>query len=292
MAKLELTLAMSMNPRSRAIIEGSIKPDGIVFRSTIASPPDIFYRQLHNQEFDVSEMSMSSLLMVLASGNTDWGGLPIFTTRHFFQNWAWVRADAGISRPEDLKGKRVGVPEYQQTAALWSRGILQHEFGVAPRDMEWYMERDEQRSHGGAVGFKPPADIKFQYIPADKSIGSMMMNDELDATLLYISTGPNLVDRSTISFQNNPKVRPLFPNRNAESQRYFKKTGIFPMNHGIVVRRSIYEKHPWVALNIFNAYRLAKEQVLARTRELASTHVDLGLVPEGTAQGLQVDPYP
>src|SRR5919202_4092746 len=118
MSNLELTLAMSMNPRSRPILEGTVRPDGIVFRSTVASPPDIFYRQLHHQEFDVSEMSMSSLLMVLASGNRDWVALPIFTTRHFFQNWAWVRADAGIERPEDLKGKRVGVPEYQQTAAL------------------------------------------------------------------------------------------------------------------------------------------------------------------------------
>ena len=292
MAKLELTLAHSLNERSRPILEKKIAPAGIDFRPSVMSPPDIFYRQLHGQEFDVSEMSMSSLLIALDRGDRNWVGLPIFTTRHFFQTWAWVRADAGIDKPEDLKGKRVGVPEYQQTAALWTRGILQHEFGVAPTDMDWYMERTEEMSHGGATGgFKPPAGLKFQYIPADKSIGSMMMNDELDATMLYI-TGSNMVDRSRIEFQGNPKVRKLFPDGEAESRRYFRKTGIFPINHGMVVRRSVYEQHPWVALNIFNAYRQAKEQWLSELQAQASTHVDLGLVPDGTSAGLRQDPYP
>src|SRR5216683_6396037 len=122
MAVVELTLAMTRNARSEPVLDGLVEADGIRFRSTVASAPDIFWRQLHDQEFDVSEMSLSSLLIVLARGNRDWVGLPIFSQRHFFQNWAWVRADAGVAQPSDLKGKRVGVPEYQQTAALWTRG--------------------------------------------------------------------------------------------------------------------------------------------------------------------------
>jgi 4,5-dihydroxyphthalate decarboxylase len=153
------------------------------------------------------------------------------------------------------------------------------------------MERTPERSHGGATGFQPPAGVKLNRIPAEESIGTMMMEGKLDATLLYL-TDNNLVDRSRIEFEGNPKVRYLFPDRAAEGKRYFRKTGIFPINHGMVVRRSVYEKNPWVALNVFNAFRLAKEQVADRIRSLASTHVELGLVPDGTKEGLQVDAYP
>jgi 4,5-dihydroxyphthalate decarboxylase len=291
MAKLALTLAHSLNDRSRPVLEGAVKPDGIDFQPTVASPPDIFWLQLEKQQFDVSEMSLSSLLIAVARGNRDWVGLPIFTSRHFFQTWAWVRTDAGIERPEDLKGKRVGVPEYQQTAALWTRGILEHDFGVRPTEMEWFMERTPERSHGGATGFQPPAGLRFHYIPPETNIGAMMMQGELDATLLYIRS-QSLVDRSQVPFENNPRVRPLFPDPAAEGQRYYRNTGIFPINHAMVLRRSIYERHPWVALNVFNAYRLAKEQVSARMRELLTTHLELGLLPEQAGPALRVDAYP
>jgi 4,5-dihydroxyphthalate decarboxylase len=291
MATLELTLALTRNARSQPVLDGSVRTDGVQFRSTVASAPDIFWRQLHDQEFDVSEMSMSSLLIVLANGNRDWVGLPIFTQRHFFQTWAWVRADAGIDGPQDLKGKRVGVPEYQQTAALWSRGILEHDFGVAPSDMDWYMERTAERSHGAATGFEPPAGVRFQYIAADKSIGAMMMDGELDATMLYMAR-PSLVDRSTVEFEGNPRVRRLFADGEAEAQRSFSSSGIFPINHGMVMRRSLYERHPWLALNIFNAFRMAKERVAERTRSLLATHLELGLLPADAARTLRVDPYP
>jgi 4,5-dihydroxyphthalate decarboxylase len=291
MARLQLSLIMSANARSLPVLNGSVTPDGIDLTCTVAHPSEIFWRQLHFREFDVSEMSLSSLLMAVAHGNTDWVGLPIFTSRRFFHTWGWVRADAGIAGPPDLRGKRVGVPEYQQTAALWSRGVLQHEFGVAPTDMEWWMERTEERSHGGATGFQPPAGLRFHRIPAEDSIGAMLLDGRLDATLLYI-TDNNLVDRSRVRLEDDSRVRRLFPDPIAEGRRYFAKTGLFPINHGMVVRRSIYEQHPWVALNIFNAFRLAKEQLAAETRELTATHFDLGLLPPEARQGLAVDPYP
>ena len=282
---------MGANERSLPVLDGSVAPDGIDLTCTVAHPSEIFWRQLHFREFDVSEMSLSSLLMAMAHGNTDWVGLPIFTSRRFFHTWAWVRADSGIERPEDLKGKRVGVPEYQQTAALWSRGVLKHEFGVDPTDLEWWMERTEERSHGGATGFQPPPGLRFHRIPADDSIGAMLLDGRLDATLLYIASN-NLVDRSRASLEGNPKVRLLFPDPVAEGRRYYQKTGIFPINHGMVVRRSIYEQHPWVALNLFNAFRQVKEDLAARARELTATHVELGLLPPETRQALAVDPYP
>ncbi len=291
MADLQLSLIMGSNDRSRPVLDGSVKPDGIELTCTTAHPSEIFWRQLRFQEFDVSEMSLSSLFMAMAHGNRDWIALPIFTSRRFFHTWSWVRTDSGIQKPQDLKGKRVGVPEYQQTAALWSRGVLKHEFGVEPADIDWWMERTEERSHGGATGFQPPAGVRFNRIPGDQSIGTLLADGKLDATLLYL-TDNNLVDRSRITLEGNPDFRLLLPNPAAEGRRYYEKTGIYPINHGMVVRRSIYEQHPWVALNIFNAFRQARDRSAARLRELASTHLELGLLGPEARKALAVDPYP
>ena len=291
MGALQLSLIMGANDRSRPVLDGTVKPDGVDLVCTTAHPSEIFWRQLHFKEFDVSEMSLSSLLMAMAHGNRDWIGLPIFTSRRFFHTGAWVRTASGIDTPQDLRGKRVGVPEYQQTAALWSRGVLKHEFGVEPEDLEWWMERTEERSHGGATGFQPPAGIRFNRIPADQSIGTMLLEGRLDATLLYLS-GNNLVDRSRLELEPNPAFRLLFPDPIAEGQRYYHKTGIFPINHGMVVRRSIYEQHPWVALNLFNAFRQARDAVAARMRELVATHLELGLLGPDARNALSVDPFP
>jgi 4,5-dihydroxyphthalate decarboxylase len=291
MADLHLSLVMGSNPRSEPVLSGAIKPEGIELTGTRMHPSEIFWRQLSFAEFDISEMSMSSYLIAFAGGNRDWVMLPVFTSRRFFHTGAWVRADAGIERPQDLKGKRVGVPEYQQTAALWSRGALKHEFDVDPSDFEWFMERTEDRSHGGATGFKPPAGVKFNRIPASENIGSMLVDGKLDATLLYLND-VNLVDRSRIVLEGDPRFRLLFPDPQAEGRRYFAKTGLYPINHGMVVRRSIYEKHPWVVLNIFNAFQQAKQGYLKRLRELAEGHVETGLLPPEAAAGLAKDPFP
>src|SRR5690349_4899943 len=153
--RLQLSIAMTLNPRTRPIFDGTVKPDGIDLIPTALHPSEMFWRQLKFAEFDVSELSFSSLSMAKSRGDERFVGLPIFTTRHFFQNWILVRKRARIETPADMKGKRVGVPEYQQTAAVWSRGILEHEWGVAPKDMEFWMERAPAQSHGGATGFKP-----------------------------------------------------------------------------------------------------------------------------------------
>jgi 4,5-dihydroxyphthalate decarboxylase len=291
MATLQLSAIMGANDRSQPVLDGTVKPEGIDLTCTTAHPSEIFWRQLHFREFDVSEMSLSSLLMAVANGNRDWVGLPIFTSRRFFHTWAWVRADSGINKPQDLKGKRVGVPEYQQTAALWSRGVLKDEFGVEPEDLDWWMERTEERSHGGATGFQPPAGIRFNRIPANESIGTLLMDGKLDATLLYLNDN-NLVDRSRVRLEGNPEFRLLFPDPIDEGRRYFQKTGIYPINHGMVVRRSIYEQHPWVPLNLFNAFREAKDQAARRMRDLVSTHIELGLLPPDARKALSFDPYP
>ena len=171
---IEMSIALSDNVRTRPLIEGRVTAEGIRLLPTVVHPSEMFWRQLKFQEFDVSEMSLSSLTIATAQGPTPWVGLPVFTMRNFFHTGILVRTDRGINRPEDLRGKRVGVPEYQQTSALWTRGVLQHEYGVLARDMEWFMERLPERSHGGSTGFKPPKGVKLNYIPGSTNIGEML----------------------------------------------------------------------------------------------------------------------
>ncbi len=132
---LELSIALSDNPRTRPIIEGRVTPEAIRLVPTTLHPSEMFWRQLRFGDFDVSEMSLSTLTILTSQGNRDWVGLPIYTMRKFFHTEIVSHKDSGIKVPADLKGKRVGVPEYQQTAAIWTRGVLQHEFGVKPSDI-------------------------------------------------------------------------------------------------------------------------------------------------------------
>jgi len=290
-ANLQLSIILSDNDRTRPIIDGSVRPDGIDLIVSVAHPSEIFWRQLSYEEFDASEMSMSSFLILVAGGDKRWAALPVFTSRTFFHTWSLVRSDSGIAKPADLKGKRIGVPEYQQTAALWARGVLQHEFGVSPTDMEWYMERTEERSHGGHTGFTPPPGVRFNRIPAEKSMASMLLSGELDASLLYIADR-NLVDRSGVDLTGNAAVRTLFADPAAEGARYYQKTGLFPINHGMVVKRSVLDQHPWVAINLYKAMAEARDRVAARSRSLAGVYFDLGLLPQDKRSALDVDPYP
>jgi 4,5-dihydroxyphthalate decarboxylase len=204
----------------------------------------------------------------------------------FFHTRILVRKDAKIDKPADLKGKRVGVPEYQQTAALWIRGAMQHEFGVEPKDMEFWMERSPSKSHGGATGFKAPPGVTVNQVPAEKSLGSMMLSGEIDATVHYIRR-TNLVDRSTVDLANHPDMRPLFPDPLAEGVRYYRKTGLLPINHGMVIKRELAERHPWVVLNVLKAFERANEIAERERLEHARYHVDTGLIPPD-ALGVQL----
>ena len=162
MAHLQLSLAITSNPRTWPIVDGRVKADGIDFAKTVLGPAEMFWRQLSFAEFDVSEMSMSELMMIRNRGDDRFIGIPVFTTRRFYHTGIYVRKDAKIATPADLRGKRVGVPEYVQTSALWTRGILENEFGIAPKDMTFFMERVPARSHAGAIGFAAPPGVTHQ----------------------------------------------------------------------------------------------------------------------------------
>jgi 4,5-dihydroxyphthalate decarboxylase len=190
--------------------------------------------------------------------------LPVFPSRRLFQTELSVHVDSGINEPGDLVGKRLGVAEYQQTAALWIRGILEHDFGVSQFKIHWHMERSEAMSHGGATSFKPPPGISFNRIAPNKSLASTLLNNELDAA--HVASPwvlrANALDRSsriTASGGDWSKIKPLFRDRIAEGARFFKTHAFLPANHAYIIRGDIYRKHPWVAFNLYTAFINAKE---------------------------------
>ena len=287
--RLQLSIALSDNERTRPIIDGAIVPEGMRLHTTVVHPSEMFWRQLKYADFDVSEMSVSSLLIAASRGDYRWVAIPVFTFRMFFHTRALIRTDRGIKTPQDLRGKRVAVPEYQQTSAIWSRGILQHEFGVDARDVEWFMERTPDMSHGGSTGFTPPPGVRLNRIPPTTNIGEMLAKGELDATLLYL-TNTNLVDRSKIDISRVPEVQPLFADPTAEGQRYFAKTGIYPINHTVVVRRELLEKHPWIALNLYSAFLNAKTDVTRRAKSALTPWLETGAFGPDGEKGFNADP--
>jgi 4,5-dihydroxyphthalate decarboxylase len=288
---LFLSAALTNNPRTRPVIDGRVRAQGLALRTTPLAPSEIFWRQLKFAEFDVSEMSLASLMIATAHGPTEWVALPVFTMRQFFHTTILIRTGAGIAVPADLRGKRVGVAEFQQTRAVWARAALATEFGVDARDVHWFMERTVERSHGGATGFTPPAGVRLEYVPATTDIGEMLLRGELDATLYYYDRR-NLVDRALTDLRGRAEVGPLFADPAAEGRRYFAKTGIFPINHCVVVRRELAARWPWVGLNLYNLFVAAKELGTRERIGALEGHFELGLLDRALEPAVAADPYP
>jgi 4,5-dihydroxyphthalate decarboxylase len=268
MPKLRLSFISGFNERVDPLMKGIVEAEGIELVPTYSHPSETFWRQLKSQEFEVGEMSMSSYLIARERG-FDMIALPVFPSRRLFHTEISYHLDSGIEKPEDLVGKRMGVGEYQQTAALWQRGILERDFGVSQYKVHWFMERTEELSHGGQTGFTPPQGISFQRIPTDKSMASMLVNHELDAAAINSpwQNMPTFIGRSHRipgSESDWSKVKPLFSDRMAEGKRFFQKWGFLPVNHAYTIRRDVYEKYPWAAFNLYSAFVKAKAHFNAR----------------------------
>jgi 4,5-dihydroxyphthalate decarboxylase len=260
-AKLSLSFISAFNERVEPLMNGTVEAEGIELIPTYSHPAETFWRQLKFGEFEVAEMSMSSFLIARAHG-ADMIALPVFPSRRLFQTELSVHVGSGVAKPEDLRDKRLGVAEYQQTAALWIRGILEHDFGVSQYNIHWYMERSEEMSHGAATGFKPPDGISFHRIAPDKSLVSTLLANELDVA--HVASPwvlqANALDRSSrIAGDDNwSKIKPLFPDRMAEGARFYRRHGFLPVNHTYVIRGDIYRKHPWAASALYAGFVRAK----------------------------------
>lgn len=296
MAKLTLSFISAYNERVEPLMNGTVRAEGIELIPTYSHPAETFWRQLKFGEFEVAEMSMSSYLIARSQG-ADMIALPVFPSRRLFQTEISCHADSGITRPEDLAGKKLGVAEYQQTAALWIRGILEHDFGVSQYKIHWYMERSEEMSHGGATGFKPPAGISFNRIAPNKSLLSTLFDNELDAAHVAspFALQANTLDRSSrITGKGDwSKIRPLFPDRMAEGARFYQQHGFLPVNHTYIIRGDIYRKYPWAAFNLYSAFVKAKQNFNARLADSIPSALFFG--KEYLAMTQEIfgnDPYP
>ncbi len=276
--KVQLSFISARNERIAKLLDGEVEVEGVDLVWTNSDPSETFWRQLKFDEFEVFEMSFSSLLIAKARGS-DMVAIPVFPSRRFMHALLSVNVDSGVEKPNDLYGKRIGVGEYQQTASLWTRGVLQHDFGVDQFSVDWWMERSEELSHGGATGFKPMEGIKFNRIPEDKSLATMLVRGELDAASIgrAFSNEKNVIDRST-TIRPKPeefaKAKPLFPDFIGEGKRFFETHGYIPANHCYAIRGDIYRKHPWIAFNLYAAFVRAKEEWYAEL----SSHVPSDLI--------------
>jgi 4,5-dihydroxyphthalate decarboxylase len=298
MPKLTLSfIAPPDNERVTPLLDGTVEPEDIELVPTRSLGTETFWRQLRFREFDIAAMSISSYMIARPQG-LDMVAIPVFPSRRFMHMGFSYHVDSGVKRPEDLTGKRVGVEEYQMTAAVWSRGIFEHDFGVSQYQVHWHMERTEELSHGGATGFTPPKGISFQRVPTDKSLASMLVNHEIDVATVNraFRNEANLIDRSVRirgTGANWGKVRPLFPDVIAEGTRFFKKHGYIPANNIYVIRGDILRRHEWVAVSLYHAFMKAKQRAQDRLVESIPSGLVFGAeYLEQTRAIFGEDPFP
>lgn len=255
MAKLQLSLAVGNYDRTRAIFDGRAPIEGCEIIAVALEPEEAFHRAFKYHEFDITEISLSSHTMTTARGEAHYAGIPAFVSRLFRHSGIYIRTDRGIHRPSDLKGKTIGLPEYQITANVWLRGILQDEYGVHPRDIKWRNGGEEEPGRNERASIKLPPDIDLQPIPSDRTLSDMLEKGELDAVIG--ARAPSCFLRGA------SHVARLFPDYPAVEEAYFRKTRIFPIMHLIGIRRSLVELHPWLPVSVFKAFLKAKDLCMA-----------------------------
>jgi 4,5-dihydroxyphthalate decarboxylase len=242
---LRLTLACGPYDRTQALRDGTIRPEGIELTYLAMQPAEIFWRMLQFQEFEASEMSLSNYSMLVSEGKAPFLAIPVFPSRVFRHGYFFVNTDKGIASGKDLKGKRGGVPEYSMTAAVYMRGLMQHEFGVKPSDVEWVQGRSDR------IGRPLPKDVRLTQAPAGTELGDLLERGEID--FLITANNPLAFRRGS------PKVKRLFPDYRAAEQDYYRRTKIYPIMHTLVIRRDVYDRDPWVALSLYKAMLRAKD---------------------------------
>jgi 4,5-dihydroxyphthalate decarboxylase len=270
MAKLNLSLAVGPYDRTRALIDGSVQIDGVKATAMTLSPEEIFFRAFRHAEFDICELSLSSFTVKTAQSACPYVGVPAFVSRAFRHTSIYVRTDR-IKKPEDLKGKKVGLPEYQLTANVWARALLEDEHGVKPSDIHWIRGGLEQPGRPEKIAITLPKDVKLDDAPAGRTLSAMLEAGEIDGFI-----GP----RMPSGFGRHPHIGWLFPDPVAAAKDYFKRTGIFPIMHLVGVRRTLAEAHPWLPGAVLKAFAQAKAQALALLSDTSATKVTLPFIEE------------
>ena len=272
MSKLKLSVAMGNYDRTRPLVDGEVQIAGADPTYLLLSPEEMFFRAFRNVEFDVSELSLSSFAVKTAAGTNPYVGVPVFPSRAFRHTSICVRSDRGINQPADLKGRRVGTPEYQLTACVWARALLQDEYGVSPSEITWVRGGMEHPGRPEKIPLQLPADIRIETAPEDATLSQLLERGDIEAII-----GP----RAPSCFeQGNPLVRWLFPDPARTAADYFNRTRIFPIMHVIGVRRELAEHNPWLPMAVYEAFAAAKRVALSALVDTSATKVTLPFVEE------------
>jgi len=256
--KKQLTFACQPYLHMQAINDGTVVPEGIDLNFLPMEVEEIFWRQLKHEEFDVSEMSLSSYTMARSRGDDRFIAIPVFPMRIFRHSCVYVNVNKGIEKPTDFIGKTVGVPEYQMTAVMWLRGIFQHQYGVHPNQIHWRSGGQEDPGREEKLKLQLPPDIDYKPIPPDKTLSQMLDSGELDG--LFTARIPSCFAKGS------PNVRRFFTNILDTERDFFLRTSIYPIMHTVVIKRSLYEENRWVAKSLFKAFLRSKDIVLENLR--------------------------
>jgi 4,5-dihydroxyphthalate decarboxylase len=271
MAKLELSVAVRDYDRTRPLSDGLVQIDGVDPVFMALDPEEIFFRAFRRAEFDICELSMSSFTVKTAQGSCPYVGVPAFVSRAFRHTAIYVRTDR-IDKPADLKGKKIGVPEYQLTANVWARALLQDDYGVKPSDIHWIRAGLVDAGRLEKIAITLPKDVRLEDAPHGCTLSSMLESGEIDGVI-----GPRVPTPFELG---HPQVRWLFPDPAAAAKDYFKRTGIFPIMHLIGVRREVVEQHPWLPAAVLKAFERSKAIALEKLSDASSTKVTLPFVEE------------
>ncbi len=271
MAKLKLSVAVGDYDRTRALIDGTVAIDGVdpVYMTLV--PEEIFFRAIRAAEFDICELSLSSYTMKTAQGNSPYVAVPAFVSRTFRHTSVYVRTDR-VKKPADLKGRKVGVPEYQLTANVWARAFLDDDCGVKPADIHWIRGGIEEAGRPEKLAINLPAGVRLDDAPEGATISALLEAGEIDGFIA--PRPPKLVERG------HPHIGWLFADPAAVAKNYFKRTGFFPIMHVLGIRRELAERHPWLPGAVLKAFEQAKRLAVEGLADTAATSVTLPFVEE------------
>jgi 4,5-dihydroxyphthalate decarboxylase len=271
MSKLSLSVAIGNYDRARALFDGSVQIDGVDPVFMMLPPEEIFFRAFRTHDFDICELSMSSFTVKTAERNCPYVGVPAFVSRAFRHNSIYVRTDR-IKSPADLKGKRIGLPEYQLTACVWARIILEDDHGIKPSDVTWVRGGIDDPSRPEKITIKLPAGVRLENAPAGRTISELLEGGEIDAFI-----APRV---PSLAGKRNPNIGWLFADPIAAGKDYYKRTGIFPIMHVTGIRRTLVEQHPWLPAAVLKAFERAKTRCLDELEDTSTSKCTLPFVEE------------
>jgi 4,5-dihydroxyphthalate decarboxylase len=252
LSKLQLSLACWDYDRTRALADGSVRAEGIDLVYNDLFVEETFFRMLRNREFDAAEMSLSSYCVSLARDEPPFIAIPVFPSRFFRHSCIFVSAKSGIREPKELAGRRIGVPEYQMTAPVWIRGILQDEYGVDAAGCEYWTGGEEEPGRDEKLALDLPPKFRVKPIGPGQTLARMIAEGEIDA--MHTARAPS-------TFRTQPeKVKRLFEDFVEVEKAYYRKTKIFPIMHTVVIRRELYEKNRWIAQSLYKAFTQAQRK--------------------------------